>query len=184
MTLPYLKPPLPWAYFAASALPEGLRRGAITALSGAWGGGKTQLVCQILAENPQVHAAWIETTWSLYPVALAQRGVALPRLLCVQARDQKRGLWAAHHALKSQVFGVVVLHCERASAIKDIELRRLQLAAEKSHSALILLSEKPLTQTWMLALQCHVEREQGEVRVAVLRGAALTNMQFAKSQFR
>lgn len=170
--LPSFKPPPPWAYFAASALPEGLRRGAVTALSGAWGGGKTQLVSQILAENTDTAAAWIETAWSLYPAALVQSGVALSRLLCVRAQDQKQGLWAAHHALKSQVFGIVVLYCEATPALKDIALRRLQLAAEKSHSALIILSEKPLTQTWMLALQCHVQRGQGDaLQVTVLRGS-------------
>src|SRR5271166_968416 len=62
---------------------EGFPRGAIVELTRS---GKTEVMVQFLAENPQLRIAWIEEEFTIYPCAVAQRNVAPERLLFVEAQ--------------------------------------------------------------------------------------------------
>src|ERR1051326_3058416 len=95
--------PQPLARLKFSLFPAGLPLGAITHWSGQ---GRTQALCRLLAEHPELKAGWVEETLSAYPPGLAQAGVRLENLLFVQAGGQTA--WALAQLLRSPVFGVVI----------------------------------------------------------------------------
>jgi hypothetical protein len=174
-----------------SEWPEGLPCGAISEFVSAAGGGKTEAAIRILAENPGIRGAWIEPTLTVYPCAFPQLGVTLDRVLFTEPGDQ--ALWAAHQILRSQLFGLVVLSVPEAplaaagaralqakavaapfqsaqaltaSNLNEIDLRRLQLSAEKSGAALLLLRERPTVRgNWAIAIQARVLRKGKELRI-------------------
>jgi hypothetical protein len=115
-----------------SLLPGGLPLGAITHLSGP---GRTRASLQFLAEHPEIKAGWVEERLSAYPPGFAQAGVDLEKIFFVQAGAHLN--WALSQVLRSGIFQLVVA----ASPVRgELELRRLQLATEKSGTALLLLA--------------------------------------------
>ena len=75
-------------------------------------------------------ARWIVFVASphpLYAPALANAGLDLARVLCVDATSPGHAAWAAEQSLRSGACGAVVLWAPRTD---DRVLRRLQLAAE------------------------------------------------------
>jgi len=148
------------------AQPE-LPFGAIMQVAGALGTGKTEVVLKLLSKYPGLRIAWIEEMHDgrdrAYPCAFPQNGVELDRVLFVEApksRDSKSAIWAAHQILRSQLFKIVCLGLHR---FDEIVLRRLQLAAEKTHAAVILLSQVLVKQgSWPIAVQLEVERDLQE----------------------
>jgi hypothetical protein len=136
----------------------GLPRGALIAISGAHGAGKTELVLRFLASNPGVRAAWVEDSFTIYPCAFSQHGVGLERVLFVQTEDSA---WAVHQVLKSQVFEVVVMSAEQDAFADPVALRRFQLAAEKNVCSVIFLTERtpPPDSAWPVSVQLHVSRD-------------------------
>ena len=150
------QPPVSREGFAFSLLKPGIPRGAITEISGSPGSGKSEVVLKFLAEtSPSLRVAWIEEDFTIYPCALPPAGVDLSRVLFSHAGS--RASWSTHQILRSQLFGVVVLN---AFIREEVELRRLQLAAEKSQTSLILLSETPrLAGNWPIQLQIRVARD-------------------------
>ncbi len=133
---------------------NGIPQGALTAIVSPAGGGKSELVFQFLGENPRLRVAWIEEELTLYPCALERFDVGLERVLLIEAAQE--GLWCAHQVLRSQLFEVVVLMLRQ---LEEMDLRRLQLAAEKSGAALILLRETPIVRgAWAIHLRLRVRR--------------------------
>lgn len=142
---------------AFSEMESGIPRGAITELSGAHGCGKTDFVLRLIAENPKVHIAWVEDELSIYPCAFEQRGVQLGRVLFAEAQDQ--ALWTALQMLRSGIFGIVVVSVSPQQQLEQLELRRLQLAAEQVNASVILLSEAPTMHgAWPISLQLEVRK--------------------------
>jgi hypothetical protein len=141
--------------FPFSALPEcGIPRGALIEISGPAGSGKSELALQFLAEVPQLRAAWVEDEFTVYPCAFPQAGISLNRILFSQGGSDS--IWVALQILSSQLFGVVIL---KTRLENEIDLRRLQLCAEKSRSSLIVLSDSPRLQgNWTFQLQLEVQR--------------------------
>jgi len=208
-----------------SGFPGGLPKGKLMEISGALGGGKTEVLLRFLRENSTLQVAWIEvgpshssgTVPSVYPCALSGRGVDLSRVLFVEPSNLSEALWCAQQILKSQIFGAVILsrqettpamvipHTTRLHStmhattqirprdsrstelrgpqasvksrvaennLGEIELRRLQIAAEKSGAMFFLLQEKPmLAGNWPLYLQLTVD--QGKIQIIKHRGQAL-----------
>jgi hypothetical protein len=216
-----------------SGFPGGLPKGKLMEISGALGGGKTEVLLRFLRENPSLQVAWIEvgpshssgTVPSIYPCALSGRGVDLSRVLFVEPSNLSEALWCAQQILKSQIFGAVILSRQETTPamviphttrlhftmhaplypkiqirprdsrstelrgpqtgvqasmksrvaenhLGEIELRRLQIAAEKSGAMFFLLQEKPmLAGNWPLYLQLTVD--QGKIQVIKHRGQAL-----------
>lgn len=151
-----LKGPLERRHFPFT-LAGGIPRGAITAIHGPEGGGKTQAVLDFLAENPGCRVAWIESRLTLYPCALPRAGVAPERVLFVEAGEH--ALWCVHQCLRSGLFGVVVVRIAATAGAGETDLRRLQLASERAEAAVLVLSEAPFqTRTWAVALRLRVSR--------------------------
>ncbi len=150
-----LKAPLSRDALPFSQVSGGIPRSALTEVSSIAGGGKTELALRFIAENPSLRVAWIEDRLTAYPSAFPQLGVELSRLLFIEGG--KDTLWAAHQAIRSQLFGIVVISAASLATASSIELRRLQLSAEHAHCPVILLSEKSRASgNWPFALQIQV----------------------------
>lgn len=83
--------------------------------------------------------AWIAPPHLPYAPALDAAGIALTQILIVRTAAARDALWAAEQALASAACGAVLIW---PNAVKYAELRRLQLAAEKSR-ALVALFRAP-----------------------------------------
>ncbi len=141
------RPVLAWPPY-----PPGLPLGAITQVRGQ---GKTLAFLQLLASHPGLKAAWVEERISAYPPAFVQQGVDLNFLLFVQGGKDLH--WALVQLLRSQIFKVLAV----ASPLKDeVQLKRLQLAAERSGTALLVLAdiEGP---AWPVKLRLHAGVHDG-----------------------
>lgn len=154
------------------------QKGALSEISGLAGGGKTEIVLSWLARHPGERVAWVEREFTAYPIAFPQHGVALSRVCFVDAAgaDERTLGWVTHQILSSQAFGCVVIAWGAPCSL--VELRRLQLAAEKSQTRVVLLGERPSSAAlWPIRLQVEVSRvpHTGEPRLRVLRqrGGAL-----------
>ncbi len=79
--------------------------------------------------------AWIAPPHLPYAPALDAAGIALTQLLIVRTAAARDTLWAAEQALASAACGAVLVWPGRA---KYAELRRLQLAAEKTRALAVL----------------------------------------------
>lgn len=124
-------------YAACAPFPRGIPRGAITRVTAEAGLGKTEVIARFLAEQPELETAWVEERLSIYPRALAERGVALERVVFVEAGEEVA--WACTQALQSGAFGALV--CSSGTGLGEVWLRRIQLAAEKAGAFVLILSD-------------------------------------------
>lgn len=149
-------------YLQCSSLSTGIPRGAITQICGF---GKTQAAVDLIKENPDIKTAWIESEFELNPLAVAQQEVDLTRILFAEAGEHM--IWACHQILKSHLFPLVVL---KEAPMEDLLLRKLQLAAEKSQSALVILTEE-FSSSWpvSLMLKAHKTSSQEGIELEILR---------------
>jgi hypothetical protein len=167
-----------------SGVPAGLLQGKLVEVTSRAGNGKTSLVLRFLKENPELQLAWIEMGANIYPCAFSERGVELDRVLFVEPEEVSDALWCAHQILKSQIFGAIVLSqlgftphttqkhgprnsCSlelRGQELGEIELRRLQIAAERSGTLVFLLNEE-LTGagSWPITMQLRMEANQLQI---------------------
>ncbi len=140
--------------FSFSRWETGIPKGAITEITGP---GKTAFVADFLKERPDERVIWIEESFSLFPLALEQRGVAPEQVLFVDiGRENSRELeWTLLQALRSQAFSIAVLYSEFEDSRM---LRRIQLATESAHAATLWLRSTPhASQTSALSLR--IERD-------------------------
>lgn len=146
-----------------SLVEEGIPSGAVTELSGH---GKTETIVCFLKEHPEFRVAWIEESFSFFPAALGEWGVDISQFLFVESAADT--LWAALQALRSGAFHVVILY---HSEFTTDELRKLQLAAEKTACAVIWLSAKAPTNPWPIALRLQTSRDShcGQLDVSIIR---------------
>lgn len=151
-------------YFQAERVPyslysEGVPKGALIELQGRAGMGATEAVLEFLREHKSMKAAWIESNLTLYPTALHQRGLDPSRVLMVEAGDDL--LWAALECLRSQLFGVLVL---TDFPMNETDLRRLQMAAEKSGTTVFFLSHgAKVCELWPVSVKLRVQRERRSI---------------------
>lgn len=124
-------------YVACAPFPRGVRRGAITRVTADAGLGKTEVIARFLATQPEMETAWVEDRLSIYPRALAERGVALEHVVFVEAGEEVA--WACAQALQSGAFGALI--CSGAPGLGEVWLRRIQLAAEKAGAFVLLLGD-------------------------------------------
>lgn len=177
----------PKKFLPFSILSRGIPLGALIEVSGPAGGGKTEVVLQFLAENPQLKVAWVENSMTIYPCVFLEKKLELNRVLFVETLDL---LWVAHQVLKSQIFGVLVLPPTRVvlnssshdsshsrgegliAQINEVQLRRLQIAAEKAQVSVFLLTEMALEEgAWPISVQIQVRRETktGNLQLTLLK---------------
>lgn len=148
-----LYPPATRGLFGFSRFSDGFPRGALVEISGR---GKSEVVADFLAENPQ-HTVWIEKRREIFPSALLQRKVDLQKILFVEGKNE--AAWVASTALRSKVFPILIFDC----VYRDVrDLRRWQLLAEKSMSTMILLRQKP-SNFWPISLSLCVNGRKLEV---------------------
>lgn len=148
----------------------GLPQGAITVLGGAPGSGRASLAARILARETHEGrpVAWVDVRHTLYPPALAQAGVELPRLLIVRT-DAERAVYAGEQLAGSGAFRVVVLSGLEGH-LGPQRTRRLQTAAESGEtSTLLLLDPQREPSITGAALELRLERRPGGAMVAVKR---------------
>jgi protein ImuA len=77
------------------------------------------------------YIAWIAPPYLPYAPALAQRGLALDRVLLIKTRTWQESLWATEQALRCPAIGATL---SWPAYIADKNVRRLQLAAESGGS--------------------------------------------------
>jgi hypothetical protein len=130
-------------YLHTPLVETGIPRGAITQICGY---GKTEAAVQIIRDNPEFKTAWIESEFELNPLGVAQRNVDLTRILFAEAGEHM--IWTCHQILKSHLFPIVVL---KEAPMDDFLLRKLQLAAERSQTALVILTEQ-FSSSWPVSL--------------------------------
>lgn len=95
--------------------------------------GELSLLMPVLARITQGErcVAFVSPPYIPLAAALTQHGVRLERLLIIRAEKPVDTLWACEQTLRCKSFGAVVAW---PTAIKDREIRRLQLAAEAGDS--------------------------------------------------
>ena len=142
---------LHWSLYA-----PGLPKGTLTHFEGQ---GRTSAFMQLLTEHPGLSAAWLEKGMTAYPPAFSRAGVNLDQLLFVEGG--KHYAWSAAQLLRTQIFPIVLL----ASPIEgELELRRLQLAAEQSSTVVLLLS-KIQGPTWPIRLWLEIHQHDQGLRL-------------------
>lgn len=137
------------ALLAVPGVDWGLPQGALTNLSGH---GKSEWVVRLLESHSGLRAAWVETDCSLFPTALLVRSIGSERVVYVRAGEDF--FWTLRQLIKSQLFPVLVA---RGTDYPETELRRLQIAAKRAGTTLLILSDSIL-HAWPLALQVRVAR--------------------------
>jgi cell division inhibitor SulA/protein ImuA len=138
------------------------------------GVGELGLILPLLRHIPERQwAVCIAPPGQLYAPALAGMGIRLDHLLCVDAASPAHARWAARQSLNSRSCKAVVMWLAEAD---NSALRRLQLAAEESATALILIrpasfASQPSPAVLRLALAA---RDGGvDVRILKRRGPQL-----------
>jgi hypothetical protein len=164
---PKARPVLAWPLYA-----KGLPLGALTQIVAPAGGGKAEAVLALAAAHPGLRCAWVEKRLTAYPPGLVQRGLGLDFLLFVEGGEHF--IWALTELVRSQCFRLVIVGSPLAD---ELDLRRLQLAAEQAQAAVVLLAAEA-DWAWPIALHLKVGREDGALRVeelaemaAVMEGA-------------
>ena len=144
-----------------SWLTGGIPKTGLIGIYGALGSGKTQAVIQFLNENPNLKAAWIESSFTLYPNALLLHGMSLNRVLFLHCGSLHSSVfWSATQVLRSQLFQVAILY---HALFSEIELRRLQILARQTQTLILILqdSESKSSQVhWPFLLELESKRAQ------------------------
>lgn len=153
----------------------GIPRGQVVEISGAPSSGKATLafaVCLRALEAGQA-AAWIDVGGGFCPVAAAEAGAPLDRLLVVRLAQAASALRAAHILLSSAgaVAALVIDLPPGSPSPRDRELMALQRLSERSSTALVFVTARPRTSPSIgaqVAMRLHVERVAGEGGAAAL----------------
>lgn len=135
----------------------------IGALSQVTGSTRVSWLVERLAEKPELSVAWIEKELSVFPTALAQRGVDLDSVLYVETGNSFADWeWAVLQVLDSQLFQLVVMAFEPVSSSAMMRtLKRFQIAAERARAAAVFLSEKE-TSAWPIRFRYFTEEREYE----------------------
>ena len=157
-------------------LSGGLPCGSITEIFGDAGQGAWWLGLRALAQTKDKTCALVEPAGTFFPPGAAALGVDLHRLLVIREPNRKNALWALDRIAREKKIGATLA---AISKLTDTELRRLQLAAEASGQALILLRPPAeLSRASWGALRLLVRSEPGPgrrivVEVLRMRGASM-----------
>jgi hypothetical protein len=158
-----------------SPLAGGIPCGAMTEIFGETGEGCWWLGLRMLARAGEKTCAMVEPAGTFFPPGAAFLGVDLGRLLVVREPNRKNALWALGRIAANRGVAATLAVIPR---LTDTELRRLQLAAEDSGQALLLLRPtSELSRASWGALRLMVRAEPGPgrrlvVEVLRMRGGA------------
>jgi protein ImuA len=138
----------------------GIPTSALTEIFGETGQGSWWLGLRALAAVREKAVAIIEPAGTFFAPGAASVGVDLSRLLVLRESNRRQALWALERIVKDKSVGATLAHIE---GMGETEMRRLQLAAESSGQALILLREEQrLSRASWGALRLRVSSEPGD----------------------
>jgi len=155
-----------------AALPGGGWRvgSMVEMMPDAIGIGELQLLMPALSRitRGERHVALISPPFIPLPAAWSQQGLRLEHLLIVHADKPNDALWACEQTLRCKSFGAVVAW---PTAIKDREVRRLQLAAEAGRSiGFLFRSTSAALEASPAATRLRLKSsEDGSLRVEILK---------------
>lgn len=110
---------------------------------------------------------WVAPPYLPYAPALAQAGIDLKRTLIVRPESESETVWSIRQALLSHSCSAVLGWLDRTDTSS---LRRLQLAAESSHSSVFLFRPAQAAyQASPAALKLYLEADGGGLAVHVLK---------------
>lgn len=132
-------------------MPTGLPSGAITQICG---DGKVEAALQILKDNPWDKPAWIESAYELEPLDIEPQNIDLTRILFTEVGEHM--IRTCHQILESNLYSIVIL---KSAPLDDFLLHKLQLAAEKSQTALVLLTEN-FSASWPISLMLKAQKNK------------------------
>jgi recombination protein RecA len=146
---------------------KGLPKGALSSFSGEWGQGTTSLWMQTaapLTKNSK-HVAYIAPAdTALNPWGLKRLGVCLNRLFWISPpQNLKQKLWILQELCSLDLFEMI--GCPLGGDfLKDHHLLKLKRLARRHKTAVVFLSRKPWTHSY-LSLSLHLQ----ENNLSVLR---------------
>jgi hypothetical protein len=153
------------------ALPgSGWPQGAVTELVNDTAGcGELSLLLPVLArlsrENHWI--SMIDPPWIPYPPALYGRGLALEKLLLIRTQNRGESLWACEQVVRGITGGALLAWPD---ALSFSELRRLQLAAERTQKTVFLFHDrKAASSSSPAALRLHLKADDGDLQIRVLK---------------
>jgi hypothetical protein len=147
--------PKPKSSLSFSLYSQGLPKGALTQLLGP---GSTEVLLRLFSEHPSKKFAWVEKRLTAFPPGFVERGANLNLLLFVEGGEELP--WALTQVLLSRIFEAVVLASPLSGERAELQLRRLQLAAERSGTALILAAESD-GPSWPFKLRLEASQKEG-----------------------
>lgn len=110
---------------------------------------------------------WIDPPFVPYAPALAQQGIDLSRLVIIRPTTQQERLWALEQVLRNQHCGIAIAWPNNLTANN---IRRLQLAAEKSDSiAFLFRAEQCESQHSHAALRLKLQPINNALGVSILK---------------
>jgi hypothetical protein len=113
--------------------------------------------------HSETRIAWIESKLTLFPPAVAQRGISLSRMLFVETERERN--WALMQALRSKLFHFAITPVDLVPAKgSDVFLRKLQITAERAGTTLFFLSDAD-TPFFGITHRIRVEREGGRPEI-------------------
>lgn len=153
------------------ALPgNGWPQGAVTELvSDTPGCGELSLLLPALARlSREDHwISMIDPPWVPYPSALHGHGLAVEKLLLVRTQNRGESLWACEQIVRGISGGALLAWPD---ALSFGELRRLQLAAERTRKTVFLFNgHKAATTSSPAALRLQLKADGGDLHIRVLK---------------
>jgi hypothetical protein len=114
-----------------------LPRGSLVEILGAR---SREWLLELFVKHEETRIAWIEPKLTLFPPAVEQRGVSLRRWLFIETKQEWN--WSVLQVLRSKLFHFAVTSVDLIpSRGSDAYLRKLQIQAERSGTALFFLSQ-------------------------------------------
>jgi protein ImuA len=153
------------------ALPgNGWPLGAVTELvSDTTGCGELSLLLPVLARLSQENhwISMIDPPWIPYPPALHGHGLALEKLLLIRTQNRSESIWACEQVVRGISGGALLAWPD---ALSFSELRRLQLAAERTKKTVFLFHDsKAANASSPAALRLRLTADDGDLRISVLK---------------
>jgi cell division inhibitor SulA/protein ImuA len=153
------------------ALPgHGWPRGAITELvTDTLACGELSLLLPALARLSQAKQwiSMIDPPWIPYPSALHGRGLALEKLLLVHTKERAESLWACEQVVRGMTGGAMLAWPD---GLSFSEVRRLQLAAERTQKTVFLFHDaKAANASSPAALRLQLTADDGDLQIRVLK---------------
>ena len=153
------------------ALPgNGWPVGAVTELVNDTAGcGELSLLLPVLARLSQEGhwIAMVDPPWIPYPSALHGRGLVLEKLLLVRTKDRAESLWACEQVVRGISGGAMLAWPD---GLSFSEVRRLQLAAERTQKTVFLFHDgKTASPSSPAALRLQLTADDGDLQIKVLK---------------